>query len=100
LGRLKPWARLSRGIDHGKGNTRLFCMGPFHGIEVSQLPNERYMLEDHDPASNKTNYLRRELLATVNMQRQRILEQMHIAGIWAFAADKHGKSCLMCGFIK
>lgn len=71
------------------GNVRPFYFGPFNPIEISKVRAQRDMLErvnlDDIPARGMG---RKTLLAASAPTSQ--LDKLHVNGLWAFAADRHG----------
>lgn len=72
------------------GNTRPFFFGPFRGIEVSRVTNERTMLQDVPIDLKHNPVFSRKELSTVVRQKG-FMDRAHIFGLWALAADGEGK---------
>lgn len=72
------------------GNVGSPLYGPFRGIEIRKVQNERYMLQRltiiDDPKGHLT---RAQLLDTT--QKRKYIDRAHVFGIWAVAANKEGQ---------
>ena len=81
---------MAMGMQVVYGNVGSPLYGPLRGIEIRNVRNERYMLQrltivdDH-----KGTLTRSQLLDTT--KKRKFIDQAHIYGIWALAANKEGQ---------
>lgn len=88
---------MASGMQMLYGNTRPFFFGPFRGIDIAKVPasKERYMLEDVEQltmrrSDDERGLTRQELVSAARVPGRGLMDQMHVLGIWALAADKEG----------
>jgi hypothetical protein len=89
---------MASGMQMIYGNTRPIFFGPFNGIDISKVPRnkERYMLDDIEQLTMRRDDDHRgltcqELVSAARIPGRGLMDQMHVLGIWAIAADKEGR---------
>ena len=81
------------GIQTTYGNVGSPLRGPLRGIEIRKVEKDRYMLQRITVVDEHKGSLTRSQLLDTTRKRS-YLDQAHVLGIWALAANKEGQlSC-------
>ena len=80
----------SIGIHCYYGNTRPFFFGPFRGIDIVRVKDERNMLEGIESSASSPSAIDRKTMIA-SSGATTLLDRLHVWGLWALAANEQGK---------